>query len=480
MKQLFVNCRLINCNQNSPVGLTYTGNDMVDYGIDTVTAYCKKNNPDELTYGELAEFSKILEKCLLAPGLIGQHSVFYTMNFGAINPSYKDKPEIKSEYANQVAHAYEYVPEEPVENCAYCGKPSIIRGYRNLIPMLTGEEVINFFTQGDAGIPICGRCLFAIMALSVGAPMVSGRMLFLGCSNREVVRDFITEWSRKFLPRLQLASISGDKLNKIGNPLNRVGEVIFNVDRLKDEWQEFDIRVYHLTNSGQGPTSDLYYLPISVVRFARKAISGFKPIWKEIVKSGMEHTDNNEEFVRNYVYEDLFRLPEQASRFIRTYFLRRALSRGSGKNDPRIGYNPIYQAHLISWGLVELFLEEVVAMEQARVDALRELGDAIAQYLIETDDRRLFGRLYRATKYFEIRILLIKMSGNKVFKGEAPIISFDNFITIFEEAEELARVDWHLAWDLVLIRVMEKLYQQNWLQDKEELAKELEKEEAEG
>ncbi|MCL6590006.1 MAG: type I-B CRISPR-associated protein Cas8b1/Cst1 [Firmicutes bacterium] len=479
MKELFPNCHRMNYSDNDLAGFRLTGNDMVDYGLDTVAVFCRKNAPEELTYQDLAEYRKTLEKSLLAPGLVGQHSVYFTMNFGAINPS--AKPENKRDYAEQISSAYLYEPDRIDETCAYCGRPAIIRGFRNLIPMLTGEAVINFYAQGDAGIPVCGKCLLAVLALTTGAPMVSGRMLFLGCSNREIIREFIAEWLRKFLPRLQLASSGGDKLDKIGNPLNRVSEVILNIDRMKDEWQEFDIHVYHLTNSGQGPASDIYHLPISVVRFARLAKMYHREIWREIVKSGQESSDKAEEFPRNYLYDDLFRLPEYAPRFIRTYFLRRALSRGAGKKDPRTGYNPVFQAHLVSWGLVELFLKEVTAMEQVRIDALRNLGDAIAAYLMETDDHSLFGKLFRAGKYSIIRNLLIKISKRQVAKGAAPIITFDGFLNAFEEAEELARIDWHLAWDLVTIRIIESLYQHNWLQkNKEKLAEELEDEETEG
>ena len=48
-------------------------------------------------------------------------------------------------------------------------------------------------------------------------------------------------------------------------------------------------------------------------------------------------------------------------------------------------------------------------------------------------------------------------------RGKPPVISFDDFITVFEEGEA-PKIDWRLAWDLVIIRVIETLYQNKWLQ----------------
>jgi CRISPR-associated protein Cst1 len=107
-------------------------------------------------------------------------------------------------------------------------------------------------------------------------------------------------------------------------------------------------------------------------------------------------------------------------------------------------------------------------MEEQRVNALRLLGETIANYIMENDDKTMFARVYRARRYWEIRMLLIKMSRSQVLRGKPPVISFDDFITVFEEGEEAPRIDWRLAWDLVIIRVIETLYQNKWLQRHQE------------
>jgi len=59
--------------------------------------------------------------------------------------------------------------------------------------------------------------------------------------------------------------------------------------------------------------------------------------------------------------------------------------------------------------------------------------------------------------------VLIKANLAHVKRGNPPIITLDPYIQVFEEGDEVARMDWRLARDLVLIRMVERLYLQGWL-----------------
>ena len=50
-----------------------------------------------------------------------------------------------------------------------------------------------------------------------------------------------------------------------------------------------------------------------------------------------------------------------------------------------------------------------------------------------------------------------------VQRGNPPLVTLDPYIDVFEDGDEMARSDWRLARDLVLIRVIEQLFQQGWL-----------------
>ena len=171
------------------------------------------------------------------------------------------------------------------------------------------------------------------------------------------------------------------------------------------------------------------------------------------------------------LYEDLLRLPDNAATFIRTYFLRRP-ERVRRKDDPRSEYSIKSDLELISWPLLDLFLRKVVIMDKARIAHIRTLGDTLADYVRTENDRRFFHTFLTATRYEHVRNALIKASLARLKRGEPPLITFDQFIAIFEEGEELPRFDWSLARDLVLIRMIEQLYQQGWLKSHADILEE--------
>ena len=65
-------------------------------------------------------------------------------------------------------------------------------------------------------------------------------------------------------------------------------------------------------------------------------------------------------------------------------------------------------------------------------------------------------------RYDFFRSRLLKANLAHVKRGNAPILEFEPYVQVFEDGEDLARSDWRLARDLVLIRMVERLYALNW------------------
>jgi CRISPR-associated protein Cst1 len=93
------------------------------------------------------------------------------------------------------------------------------------------------------------------------------------------------------------------------------------------------------------------------------------------------------------------------------------------------------------------------------------------------NDRRFFRQFYVARRYDELRTALIKANIAHVKRGNAPIITLDPYVEVFEEGNELARPDWQLARDLVLIRMVERLFEKGWLSQNVEAISETSEEE---
>ncbi len=220
------------------------------------------------------------------------------------------------------------------------------------------------------------------------------------------------------------------------------------------------------TNSGQGVDLVIYYLPLQITSFLREMQQAqYRDDWSGIVRrawqvappSKKKAKPETEDFQprRNHLYEDLFGLPGNAHAFLRTYFLRVALRYArADQGDPRGGYSLQTEVSLVSWKITARFLKRIMNMEKERIEAIRKMGDQLAEYVNGENDRRFFRDFFWERRYGEFRTALIKANIAYVRRGKPPIITLDPYIEVFEEGDEVARADWQLARDLVLIRMI--------------------------
>lgn len=490
--------------------LRWTGHPLVDAGTAALTAFAGKRDPETVTEDDLEWFASQAERWYFTPALSGYLTVLFTSNF--MNPSWK--PDQKRLYAGAVLRAFRWPTTDALPPCAYCGrtaarianlcgpcnrvhhepacptcgKAATTLAYRDLVPLLTGRGTANFFPLGQHGLTLCGPCVVALQALAVGAPKCSGKALVVQAADPRLLLRLVRPWVNDTVRFVQLAEM-GTAIPDIKAPQTRLVEALIRSEQeAADEDTGGGLVAYHLSNSGQGPGIQIYQLPSAVMRFLRRARSPRTAhAWSEIerraweaVGSGMTAADASDDErlqYRNYLYEDLFRLPEEAGRFIRIYFLRNAVGLVRA-NDPRAGYSLRHEADLVSWDLAGVFLEEVLNMEHNRIEAIRDLADRLAEEIGTDNDRRLFRNLYQVQDYRQARRLLIRANFRCLQRNKEPVLTFDGYLEIFEEGEELARVDWRLAWDLMLIRLIEQLHTRN-KEVLSEVASEEEGEEAE-
>jgi len=183
---------------------------------------------------------------------------------------------------------------------------------------------------------------------------------------------------------------------------------------------------------------------------------------------------------RNYFYEDLFDLPRNAHGFLRRYLLRRprwGKPSGKQKQDPRFTYSPQREREMISWGLTELYMEVIMDIGKERVQAIRDLGDRLAEY-IQRYDARLYQRMYVLRKPHALRRVLLQADNAAKSRGLGALLPYDEFMQVFfYEDEHVMREDWYLAQDLLMIRIIEQLTP-DWVSDNADLLEEAEKEAA--
>ncbi len=470
--------------------LKYTGHPLVDVGVATITAFANKRDPTQLTEKDLDEVADYIEREYVKQPLKSFLTVAFP-NSGFTQPAYNKQPEKRHIYAQRVSRAYR--ADTPTLDVAgiFTGEPAAAvpfdvkgtlapgRAFRQHIPLLTGEDIINFHPYGAAGLPVSGKAMLALQAFPLGCAKCGGRLLAVHSDNTELVHHFAATFLLQNRRAIQMAQQAGSSKMPESHHTYRtlLIRTLLEADQMHREALEdelpFSLTAYHLSNSGQGVGLDIYHLPMELIAFLREMHqANYKPDWDAIVRRAWEIAPKKKggkkdgkpfQPRRNWLYEDLFDLPGNAPQFLRTYFLRVALRYARGKTDPRVNYSLQNEANLVSWKITERFLWRIMHMDKERIEQIRDLGDRLAEYVEGQNDRRFFRDFFTLQRYDYLRNILIKANLAHVKNGHPPLITLDPYVSVFEEGDEVARTDWRLARDLVLIRMVERLYDLGWL-----------------
>lgn len=469
--------------------LRFTGHPLVDVGIATITAFAGRRDPSQVTEADLEAVADYMARNYVVDPLKSFLTVAFP-NSGYVQAAYERAPERRTAYAERVLRAFR--PDTPTladQRCVFTGLPAVAlalgeketlppgRAFRQHIPLVTGEDIINFHPYGDAGLPVSGIALLALQAFPLGCAKVQGRLLAVHADDPDLTFRFARRFLEQNRRLIHDAQLVGEA--KIPEPTHRVGTLLVGTfleieeKRLEagDEHGRLtSVTAYHISNSGQSPDLDIYFLPLEVSNFIqllptppyRVAWAALRERGWEITRSGRRRTEDAVLPRYNTLYEDLLQLPDRADSFIRTYFLR-VPRRRVRPGDPTATYSVRSEAHLVSWDLTDLFLRKVVGMDRSRIDHIRALGDALASYVQSENDRRLFHVLLTSNRYGDVRVALIKASQAQMRRGRPPLVGFDQFVAVFEAGEDIPYDDWRLARDLVLIRMIEQLHAAGWI-----------------
>lgn len=481
--------------------LKYTGHPLVDVGAATIMAYCKKKDLSTLNESDLGEMADYISEEYVVNPLKSFLTVAFP-NSGFVQPAFDKTPEKRDDYAERVTRCFG--ADKPVldERCVFTGDPATGvsfsdkddyppgRTFRQHIPLLLGEDKINFFAEGDSGLPISGKAMLCIQAMPLGCAKCGGKLLAVHSDNPEITELFAEKFLRNNIPAISLAHQSNATKLPEAKPAKTllIATLLEAAEQLRQirDYRPSSLTAYHFSNSGQSnaldsrnPPLEIYHLPMNIISFLGAITSAeYNAEWNAIAnrawqlstpkkgKKGEKETETSEQSEsrrRNYLYEDLFSLPQDAPKFIRHYFLRIPI-RKTFNEDPRRSYSLKSDAGLVSWKLTSLFLDRVMHVKGSRINHIREIGDQLAEYVNEENDKKFFSAFYSEYRYDAIRNALIRVNHSKLKQGKPPLIKFEQFIEVFEEVDDKGRSDWRLARDLVLIRMIERLYDLKWIE----------------
>lgn len=475
------------------VQITYTGHPFVDVGFATIAAFAQKRRFADLDEIDLQQIADYIEANYVRQPLRSFLTMAFTSNAwfaqSAFNPDRFDQPDKKEEAQQKRKHwADRHLRQwrqsaSVMETCLFTGLPAAAqelsgklqpgRVGRAQVPLLQGDDSINFFINGDPGLPMAPEAILAVQAMPLGCAKVGGGLLAVHSDNEQLTIDF----AKRFLDRnlSDVAKVQAAREEKLpGSPRSLktlLIETLVEIIRRQMQKEAPTVTAYYF-NNGQSPSLDIYHLPLQITGFLLAVHTpAYRAIWNKLVDRSWQRSatsgkrgkaaESGEPRV-NYLYEDLFTLPAQAARFVRTYFLRIPELRRSD-DDPRRDYSPRREADLVSWPLVELFVQEVLLMTDDRVAKLKELGDKLADYTRYQGGKRFFRQFFTVQRSDHFLTLLSKtnIDYTRYKRGAETLFDLDSFLTLFMEGEEVLRNDWRLMRDLVLIRMIEQL--RDWI-----------------
>ena len=209
--------------------------------------------------------------------------------------------------------------------------------------------------------------------------------------------------------------------------------------------ENITLQIYYFSNYGQGPELEIFHLPAPVFRFLRYAYQNeFRRAWQQIVRSGYrwvkwDKVESEEDYKnnRNLVYE--FLLQGQS---ILGFFINKPARKVRG-----------------NWELLSLYLKEVRNMDESRLNAIKQVGDSIAESIRKSERDRRLRQLESAGSYGECRNVLRFVIRDRIQQGEeTPLFSIDDYIEHLFPVSADQTTFWRETRDLLVFRIYETLH----------------------
>jgi CRISPR-associated protein Cst1 len=473
-------------------GLRWTGHALLDVGIAGACALNKRSRPEDLTLEDLDHVGDFIARHYFSGALDPYLTVVFTNNSGYCGPN-KTAPE---QYA-EVYRAHRVAPSQHLratsgQRCAFSSEPASVWVHRQHLPMFSADGVMNFRPHAESSLPIAGSYLVALQFTPMAGRRAEGRMLVVHADDPELTLAFARRYledNRRLLalalpservladPRFDRERPMWDtrtKRNKMADAKGPRSLVVADLSAIAARAAPHELRphpmalsVFLVSNSGQGPSLDIVDIPSGVVGFVRRAsesstraawqrlASGFRAVREATEEAGGRRRKGSSVprgrpgWSRNPAFEGLVRIYEAG--FVDAAVARRWLARFVlGRIETQAQQARLLENRARSWALADLFMQEVLGMKPARIEAIRSFADKLADHIERANDRRLY-RALTLDKLHEVRRALLSAQRRSA-QGQI-LFGLDEYATVWlhEDGDEF------LVRDLVTIRVVERL-----------------------
>lgn len=337
-------------------------------------------------------------------------------------------------------------------DCMGCGRRSVDFYLKKTEVPLSGSGTLrNFFPLFSEGSGYCAACALVIQFAPLGFVRSGGKYLVLHSNSWKA----LSYWTRSCIEDI-ISRESQNELTGFFDPKDsKAQNALFYMARRMIEYEEarstenISMQVYSFSNDNRKAELDMYHLPARVFNFLRYAHRAqYAKNWYIIVRSGYrrqtknglqridpENTNATEIYQKsiNLVYNNLL-----VDKSILRFFIDRS-ARKTRSN----------------WDLLSLYLKEVREMNELRLNAIKKVGDFIAESIKKTNKVSRLRNLERARNYPTCRNILRYVIRDRIREGEnEPLFSLDDYVEhLFPESSDYPI--WSETRDLLVFRIYE-------------------------
>jgi CRISPR-associated protein Cst1 len=504
--------------------LRWTGHALIDVGVAGVCALTKKKPPEEVTLDDLDRVSDFIASSYFSGRLDPYLSVVFTNNSGYCGPNKVDDPKGYAEvYRAHRVSPKDYLRPAVDSRCAFSGLPADVWVHRQHLPLFSAAEVMNFRPDGQTLVPIAASYLVALQFLPMASRRSEGRMLSVHSDDPTLTLWFAKHHLDRHRMLLELplpteraivhpgyeselpmwdAAKKRYKYADAKGPrslvISTLGEIAYKAAPSDSRPQTSALTAYLISNSGQGPSCEIFDVPGGVTSFVLKAAEATTAkAWEAVTKRfrPVKAQDEDEQsgakvkkkasakapapegrpgWSKNpafealcSIYEPGFLDQQAAGRWLSRYVLGRM-------NDSK-GSRRYEHTNARMWLLAELFLTEVMGMKAGRIETIKKFADKLADWIAAQNDKRLY-RSLMMDRSSELRRVL-RLIQQESAKAGTVLFGLDEYASVWLHEEG---GDW-LVRDLICIRVVEKLAQQKFFdQNPDAVVEELNKDDSNG
>ena len=436
-----------------PIYEKLMGNPFVDAGVCGICEWLGRNvQPEQITTDDLQEVVNDVAPIMQTDAGWGNlHGIF--PNSVLTNAAFRKKDQVEL-FQNECKGYIDNISElQQTGDCMGCGRRNANTWLSRTNVPLTGGKNSNYFPVFSEGAGYCAACALAIQMSPLVYMGTAGKYLTLHSNSWKAMRS----WTRACVEDIRRQQLQKDITGCFNPDYKNPRNGMFYMARKMAQYREMrtdehiSIQVYCWTNYNQGPELEVFYMPAPVFKFLRIVYMGkFNSAWQEIVRSGYyvnwDKVKSEEDYKNrtNRVYENLL---QDIS--ILGFFLNRKIRKPRG-----------------NWELLSLYFKEVRAMEQTRLEKIKQVGDLIAESIRESGTDKRLSRLENAKKGETCRTALLYIIRDRIKQGaQDPLFSLDDYMEyLFPKNDDYYETPWKETRDLLLFRVYERLH--NWLQDK--------------